>query len=100
MLKRNGALVSVVPSEWMKSATSEAEVAFLDEATRCSSEITTEYDKDTYESTITTTRIVDLMHPEDYPAKNQGDSRKSVLGVFLVNHPATTHCVDHGASAN
>lgn len=75
MLKRNGALVSVVPSEWMKSATSETEVAFLDEATRCSSEITTEYDKDTYESTNTTTRIVELMHPEDYKnlvAQNKG----------------------------
>lgn len=65
-LRRKGVLVSVVPSEWMKSATSATEVAFMDEVTRTSSEITTEYDKDTYESTNTTTRIVELLHPEDY----------------------------------
>lgn len=74
MLKKNGALVSVVPSEWMKTATSDVEVAFLDEVTRTSSEITTEYDKDTYESTDCTTRIVELVHPEAYAelvAKNK-----------------------------
>ncbi len=65
-LKKKGTLVSVVPSEWMKSATSPVEVAFMDEVTRTSSEVSVEYDKDTYESTDTTTRIVELMHPDEY----------------------------------
>ena len=66
MLKKKGVLVSVIPSEWMKSARSDIETDFLDEITRCSSELTTEYEKGTYESTDITTRIIEMMHKDDY----------------------------------
>jgi predicted RNA methylase len=68
MLKKDGALVSVIPFEWMKSANKGFELEFLTEASRCSSQLNVDYPAGTYENTNCVTAIVELVSAKAYKA--------------------------------
>jgi predicted RNA methylase len=66
MLKADGALVSVIPFAWMATANKPVEIAFLDEATRTSSQLSTDYPAGTYDNTDCVTAIAEMVSKQAY----------------------------------